>query len=363
MKKIRTLVFVAVLWQVALPADGSAQSTFPSEQLAAAARKEGRLVIIGPPPAGHRDAIVKFQDAASGVRVEYTGMAPAQFEQRIGRERQAGQYLWDIIVSGISSTVFTQQIPAGWYEPIKTAIAHPELLDDGKWLGGFDAGFLDKGKRFAYAFALNVSRNLYVNRDLVKETEFSKVEDLLHPRWKGKVAWDDPRLRAGGSNTFAQLRKILGDEGVKRLLVDQEPVISQDARQLSEWLVRGRYPIGIGVSSTDLFKFHKEGLGLNVKELDLALERVTPSWGGLLLMNRAPNPNAAKLFLNWFLGREAQVLWAKLGATNSRRLDVDPGDPAGVIDAKKSQSYLNFIQEENQWMTAEAIKFARELIK
>ena len=333
------------------------------EETLAAAKKDGRVVVAGPPLAGHREAIVKFQEAFPQIRLEYSGMAPVQFEPRVQRERELGQYLWDILITGLTATTFTVQIPAGWYDPLKPALILPEVLDDKKWLGGFDGGFMDRGKRHTYGFALNVSRNIHVNWDFVPEAALQKVEDLLNPRWKGKVVWNDPRVRGAGNFTLTHIRKVLGDNVVKRLLVDQEPVITQDLRQLAEWTVRGRYPIGIGASSTDVVRFQQEGVGLNVRTLKPPSDAVTPSWGGVMLMNRAPHSNAAKVFLNWLLGREAQEAWAKLGAANSRRLDVPPGDPERAVDPKRlDKDYLNLSSEENAGLTADAIKFAQKLI-
>ena len=44
-------------------------------------------------------------------------------------------------------------------------------------------------------------------------------------------------------------------------------------------------------------------------------------------MNRAPHPNAAKVFINWLLSREGQSLFQRVislpgDARNSRRIDV-----------------------------------------
>ena len=353
------LTLLSIDWATQL----GAATTESWEKILAAAKREGKVVIIGPPVASHRGAILKFEEAFPGIRLEFSGLAPAQFEPRIAKEREFQQYLWDVIVSGISSTVFTRQIPAGWFDPVKPAVLLAEVSDDRKWLGGFDGGFMDKAKKFAYAFTLNVNRNIYVNRDIVPETEFRSVEDLLDSRWRGKVAWNGPRLRAAGSATFAHLRQILSDADLKRLLVDQQPVITSDIRQLAEWVVRGRYPIGIGVSDTDLTRFQQEGVAHNVRPIDLAIERVSPSWGGVMLMNRAPHPNATQVFLNWLLGQNAQKLWAETGGTNSRRLDVPPGDPDTAPDAKKLPKYLSASTEENAAMREDAMALAKSLLK
>ena len=52
------------------------------------------------------------------------------------------------------------------------------------------------------------------------------------------------------------------------------------------------------------------------------------SYGGLALVNRAPHPNAAKVYINWVLGREGQTLLAKAAGWVSRRRDVPAIDPA-----------------------------------
>jgi iron(III) transport system substrate-binding protein len=51
--------------------------------------------------------------------------------------------------------------------------------------------------------------------------------------------------------------------------------------------------------------------------------------GTLGIPSRAPHPNAAKVFINWFLSREAQIVLQKFGrpdAHNSRRIDIPKDD-------------------------------------
>lgn len=356
-----SLAFVMLMVFVHIPLVARAQTAW--EKTLAAAKKEGRIVVAGPPPAGHREALMKFQQAFPDIRLEITGMDLGTLDTRLGREREVNQYLWDVVVSGFGPLVFNKQIPGGWFDPLRPAVVLPDVLDDSKWLGGFDAGFLDKGKKYPYGFALYVTGTVYVNYEFVPESSIQKVEDILDPRWKGKLAWYDPVIPGPGSFIFAHLRKLLGDAPLKRLVADQETVITKDNRQLVEWLVRGRYPIGFGVAAIDIAMFQKEGLGLKVRRLRLPTEPVTPGWGGVLLVNRAPHPNAAKVFINWLLGKQAQTGWVQLGAVNSRRLDVAPGDPQTLPDPKRLDKYDNLSNEENARSRAEAIGFAKSLIK
>ena len=55
----------------------------------------------------------------------------------------------------------------------------------------------------------------------------------------------------------------------------------------------------------------------------------------LVLMNNAPHPNAAKVFINWFLSREGQIDFQKVsgkyvdaGAEGSLRIDIAKDDVA-----------------------------------
>jgi len=155
------------------------------------------------------------------MRLEYTGLTATDYEARVGAERRAEQHLWDFRVGGVSPTVYTRQFPQGWYDPIRPLIVLPEVLDDSKWLGGLDAGFLDKEKQRAYAFVWNTSEDVTVNLDIVSDGAIRSFQDLLDPRWKGKIAMDDPRGRGPGSNALTLMRRTLGEDAARRLLLEQ----------------------------------------------------------------------------------------------------------------------------------------------
>ncbi len=112
-------------------------------------------------------------------------------------------------------------------------------------------------------------------------------------------------------------RLNLGDDIIKKLFVDQEPVLSRDSRQVAEFMVRGRYPIALGVNPLLLSQFQRQGLGKNLR-LVHAPEMDTVNFGTTLwLVNKAPHPHAAKVFINWVLAKETQVQWAQ---ARSRRI-------------------------------------------
>ena len=80
------------------------------------------------------------------------------------------------------------------------------------------------------------------------------------------------------------------------------------------------------------------------------MHRKFSAYSALLYRPRAPHPAAASVYLDWFLSREGQAAWNKGGAINSRRLDVEPADPATM--PKPGVDYLYIEREQNLHLRA-----------
>lgn len=90
---------------------------------------------------------------------------------------------------------------------------------------------------------------------------------------------------------------------------------------------------------------------------------VNAGFGSVALMNRGPHPNAARVFLNWLLGREAQQAWALADQTHSRRLDVAPGSPETKLDPQRWSEYVNVDRETNVGLRLEVNKLVDSILK
>jgi iron(III) transport system substrate-binding protein len=363
------LALVSLLSLFWIAAGVQAQTASPSwkadwERVLAGAKEEGTLMIGGPPAIQYRDALIAFQKAFPNIKVEYFGGSGRDFAPRILAERRADKFLWDVHVGG-AGTPNLQLKPEGVFDPLGSALILPEALDDGVWAGGFNDGWMDKEKRFIYAFSGEVNPQVYVNRDLIPEAELSRVEDLVSPKWRGKIAWNEPRAQGSGSATAGYWIYLLGEEFVKKLL-QHEIVAVRDLRQQAQWLVQGKYPIGISVDEQYLNIFKEKGVGLNVKPLAHDSPagggtRIGPGFGSVMRINRSPHPNAAKLFINWLLSREGQVIYVKSTAVNSRRLDVREGPLESA--PKRGVKYININKEEFNPYQVKAIKIAKEILQ
>src|SRR5687768_16176892 len=102
-------------------------------------------------------------------------------------ERRGGVYNWDIYIGGPESG-YRGLRPEGALDPMKPALVLPEVLDDSKWLGGFEAGFNDRAGGYVYSYRGELTRTVAVNRDVVPEAQLSRVEDLVDPRWRGRMS-------------------------------------------------------------------------------------------------------------------------------------------------------------------------------
>lgn len=357
----RMLVLALMTSLVGTVANVYAQSPQSWDQVVAAAEKEGEVVVAGPVIQPYREALEGFRQAYPKIKLEFNAVTSPSFDARITSERRAGKHLTDVAVLGFSGATFSQQIPAGWFDPINPFIVSPDVLDDTKWLGGFKAGFLDTKKQYLYAFQAGKQNNLNIDRAAVPLSEFSKLEDLLNPKWKGKIAILDPRERGSG-HLITLLLTALGPEQARKFLVEQKPVIASSNRQLADWVAQGAYPITSGLSPSEVAALQEQGLAKSVEALKTLPSETawTPGWGVIALLNQPPHPNAAKVFINWVLSQPAQTEWARKGFVNSRRTDVKSGLAASALSGEEYVKGVSFNTEAQAEAALQAVNLAKK---
>jgi iron(III) transport system substrate-binding protein len=370
------LLAALVIWGCA-PAAPSPTAPAPADSAAAAgagwqaewertlaeAKREGVVSVNIPLESGPREGVMAFQQAYPDIRLELTAIGAGDWEPRAEAERNAGVYTWDVYLSGLGAAVFVPRIAEGWFDPLKPLLA-PEILDDSKWLGGFDAGFLDKGKTYVHGFNLYLQNNVLINHEYIPESAIERFSDLLKPEFKGKITALDPARPSGGSGQLTLMYKALGAEGITRLFREQQPVPTNDRRQIAEWVIRGRFPIGIGVSDNAMAPFLEQGLGKQVKPIrNPEVLGAGSGTGNIVAMSRAPHPNARKVFVNWFLSQQGQAAYTSKGLYNSRRNDVAPGHPEQAADPALADRYFNSSNEENGPIREELLQLVQRVMQ
>lgn len=166
---------------------------------------------------------------------------------------------------------------------------------------------------------------VYVNRfvlawntDQVSESEIpDSYEDLLDPRWKGKVG-----IEAGDVPWMATLFQEWGEDEGKayfEALGDQDPFVQDSHTTLAELVASGEVPISPTVYDYDAEGLKRSGAPVDWKPIDplVAYPYVVS------LPSYAPHPNAAMLFIDYMLSKEGQQGIADLGRTPANP-DVPP---------------------------------------
>ncbi|MQA66996.1 MAG: extracellular solute-binding protein [Alphaproteobacteria bacterium] len=325
----------------------------------AKAKQEGVVVVKGAPGRRYADVLQgAFQKKYPDIRVEFAGLPGRTANARILRERQAGIFNQDIWISGSSAIRVLK--PAGALQPFKPFL-RKETMEDKHWIGGFAAGFADYEQTFYYSFDGSVQNPIQVNWDLIEKDQLKTVQDLLKPEFAGKIAWDDPRVGGSGNGVSLTILENFGEDFLRRLY-SQKIVFTTNRRLLAEWAVRGRYPISLGMGENDLEVFLKEGLGKNVLPLgDSAykVQMLSPGFGSVGIIDKAPNPNAAAVYVNWLLSQEGQQAWVNV-PRNSRRTDVKVLDPK--LSPKPGVTYFNGHHEKYSEVRQRLQELARQVI-
>ena len=288
----------------------------------AAAKKEGRVAIAGSPdPVMRNDIIPKFT-SRFGIQVEFIAGRAVQYIAKVQTERSAGIYSVDIFMTGVDSTVNTLY-PQKLIDPFRPLRILPDVVDPGKWKTG-KLWFTDPEEKFVLRVFRSVSGLFFYNADHAKGEELRSAKDLLNPKWRGKISTDDPMVNGSGAANAAMLYVELGADFVKRLYIDQKLVFSRERRQYTDWLARGTYPICLNCRDDDVKPLRKDGFKLvEVFEMSDISPRVNGSPWLLTVANKAPHPNAARVFANWIASKEGLETYSRGYGATTLRTDAD----------------------------------------
>jgi iron(III) transport system substrate-binding protein len=316
------------------------------EKTVAAGKKEGKVVVSVPVSAELRKGIETVFKQRFGIEAELNVSRAASITGKIQQEAKSGVTYFDVHMGGGESMV-TGLLSEGILAPLEPAMILKDIKEPSNWWGGHI--WLDIAKRYIYASQAYQVELTWCNTDYVKPDEVRSLNDLLNPKWSGKIGYLDPRTPGAGSSMWSFLWKLKGEEYLKKL-AGQKLFLSRDQRVLAESLARGKIALVMGLSYYSFIPFAKAGLP--VKSVSTPRDEIYVSGGSgnLAIIKAAPHPNATKVFVNWFLGREGQETYSRAMGQATRRLDVDTQwtKEFGVFAAKDSLTPDQYTKLENQ---------------
>jgi iron(III) transport system substrate-binding protein len=356
MKKLIVLLLLACA-SSAMAQSSDWQKTW--DETLAAAKKEGKVVIAGSPDPVMRNEVIPAFTKRYGIAVDFIAGRSGQIAERVKIERASGVYAMDAYLSG-PDTQYNVLYAEKMIDPLKPLMILPEVTDASKWKSG-KLVFMDPEEKYVLRMFSSVDSLLFINTDYVKPEELKSAQDLLSPKWKGKITTEDPLDPTGtGGNTSANLYSQLGPDFTKALYVDQKPIISRDRRQFTDWLARGTYPICLSCRADDVRPLQQEGFKImEVYDLKDVVNRVNSSPFLLSVANKAAHPNAMRVFVNWLAGKEALSIYSRGFDAATLRTDVDESFLDAHVIPKPGVNYPD--DADPKWRSVEKVEIGKKL--
>lgn len=235
------------------------------------------------------------------IRVNSQNLQGADRLTKLSAEKSSGNHQGDVALDGDTPVaVLSDKGYCARYQPLVPLYPDADTLDS-----------------TVFQSDVAIFGIVYNSKLVAKEDVPKKWEDLLDPKWKGKITTVDPG--AGGVSAFAFAQMLTPEVNnqryglpfLEKLKAQDIQFVSQDP-QMVQRVASGQNPIAILVYSAYYQEVKQKGAPI---EFAFPLERDNMTAHSLhCLLTDAPHPLAGQLYLNWILSREGQVEQTKNGS-------------------------------------------------
>jgi iron(III) transport system substrate-binding protein len=284
-----------------------------------AAKKEGRVVVYGSIPP---QAMKSFNDAFEskyGIKVEYWRGDSTKVADRAQSEWRAGKPGFDVIEANRGVQLIMKQ--EGLFQKFLPPSAE-----------SFPAKFKEKDGLITPWRVLPIS--ILYNTELVKPNDVPKsLDDLLDPKWKGKICIPDPTRHTTTAQFLRNLDQIKGDKwlGYVKALAKQNPVLVASLAPVAPAIIKGEALVGI--TYIKYVKQYKGPVGYVLMDKYLS----DPNY--MSLGAKAGRPNAGKLYIEFATSPAGQKEISEDG-----EFVLSPGVYPPIKDAEKVPANMVFME-------------------
>jgi iron(III) transport system substrate-binding protein len=293
------------------------------------AKREGKIVFYS--SMDTRDAaalLTRFEKQYPFIKGDLFRSGREKVFARFSLEQKAGRHAADVISVGeFASLELKKQRLIAPYPSPESRVFPEEFKDP---------------EHYWYAVYLNAGILAYNTKRVKKEEAPQTYEDLLHPRWKKRMALDANEERWVGG-----LVQYWGRDKTVRFLkalAQQDVYIRRGRSLLTQLLLAGEFDVQIVAYWHEVSRLQKQKAPIGWT----ALQPVVTGSPQVSLAAKAPHPNAGRLFVDFMLSAEGQRVLADLGRVSARP-GVKPEDyPDGLkLFMPKAERLLQQV-EENQ---------------
>jgi iron(III) transport system substrate-binding protein len=268
------------------------EAATPMDALYEAAKREGKMAYWGPEEIPLiRALIARFNATYPGIQVTHFRIEPAPAIQRMVAEGQAGQ----VNVDAFDSPLTYMQL-----------VLDRNMAEQVDWAPyGVEPDYIFYNGRAISCWDLEIP--LCINTDLVQPGEIKSYDDLLQPKWRGKVL-----LEARGL-PLAILMRTWGEQRTLDYIAQlkkNDPVILVGGSPSAEALSSGRVAVVIGTYSSKIDLMAKQGAPVGW----LTVSPIPSIVYVMCVAKGCKSPNAAKLWAAWIASAEGAK--AVLDTTN-----------------------------------------------
>jgi iron(III) transport system substrate-binding protein len=280
------------------------------------AEAEGAFVLYSTDPeAGQAKLVGAFSKAFPKIKANYFRLQAGALYAKILSERQAKSYLVDVIQLSDMGMILDFQKKGGFTQYIS-----PEMANFKKEYKSTPEGYWTWGSVIMGGIAYNPKNT--------PEAEAPKTwQDLLDPKWADaiNVKVSNSGLQHG---IWYMLKPILGDDYFKKFAAQKPRAFDSYVQQYGR-LVDGQDKVIMGAQYSGYLEFKQKGAPLSFVFPSTGVPTVSETYG---ILADGPHPNAAQLFMDWFLSPVGQQALAEALLLHSPRDDVPA--PAGGVPLK-----------------------------
>ena len=287
------------------------------ERLAAAAKKEGEVIMYTSAQADDMSLLAKAFEQKYGVKLTMWRSGSENVLQRAITEARGGRFTVDVVETNGPELEMLHR------EGLEQAVKSPLLADiipaakqpHGEWVGT----------------RLNVYALAYNTRTVKKDELPKRYDDLVDARWKARlgVEQDDSEWLAGLAAQFGEAHILQ----VLRTAVQKNGIsVRKGHTLLTQLVASGEVPLALTVYNYKAEQLKNKGAPIDWFVIGKAVARPN----GIAVMKKAPHPNAAVLWYDFELSEEAQRILAKRDFVPTNRKIESPLNkvPLLVVDPK-----------------------------